>query len=155
MIALVFININAYTISDMPSFTFSKDTIGAPKFKQVVKVIWHKAASPTQMDGSIVFAMWHQCALPWGHSGAMWRTRLNLCFLWPTQVHNPNSKSIGSAAFTQLMAGCHRAHWRHLANTRAEPAWIFQFRFGFQSQVLGFGFFGFGIHTPLQYTRVS
>jgi len=41
---------------------------------------------------------------------------LNLCFLRPTQVHNPNSKSIGSAAFAQLTAECHWVHWRHLAN---------------------------------------
>ena len=30
--------------------------------KQVVKVIWHKTASPPHMDGSIVFARWCQCA---------------------------------------------------------------------------------------------
>jgi len=29
---------------------------------QVVKVIWHKAASPPQMDGSAVFFKWRQCA---------------------------------------------------------------------------------------------
>ena len=29
--------------------------------QQVVKVIWHKAASPPQMDGSVVFARWRQC----------------------------------------------------------------------------------------------
>ena len=29
---------------------------GAAKIKQVVKVIWHKAASPQHMDGSVVFA---------------------------------------------------------------------------------------------------
>jgi len=51
--------------------------------KQVVKIIWHKAASQPQTDGSIVFAMWCQWALPWGHIGATWRLRLNLCFLWP------------------------------------------------------------------------
>ena len=50
----------------------------------MVKVIWHKAASPQQTNGSIVFARCHQCALPWGHIGATWRIRLNLCFLWPT-----------------------------------------------------------------------
>jgi len=30
--------------------------------KQVVGVIWHKAASPPHTDGSILFARWHQCA---------------------------------------------------------------------------------------------
>jgi len=32
----------------------------------MVKVIWHKAASPPQMDGSIVFARWRQYAFAWG-----------------------------------------------------------------------------------------
>jgi len=48
---------------------------------------------------------------------ATWRTRLNLFFLRPSRVHHPNGKSIGSAALTQLAAGCHQVHWRHLANT--------------------------------------
>ena len=30
--------------------------------QQVVKVIWHKAASPPNMDGSVVFARWRLCA---------------------------------------------------------------------------------------------
>ena len=30
--------------------------------KQVVKVIWHKAASPPHMDSSVVFFRWRQCA---------------------------------------------------------------------------------------------
>jgi len=30
--------------------------------EQVVKVIWHKAASPPLTDGSIVFARYRQCA---------------------------------------------------------------------------------------------
>ena len=52
-----------------------------------------------------------------GHIGATWRIWLNLCFLRPTQVHKPNSKSIGSVTFAQLMAECRRVHWRHVANT--------------------------------------
>jgi len=32
------------------------------------------------------------------------RIQLNLCFLRPILVHNPNGKSIGSAIFAQLMA---------------------------------------------------
>ena len=62
--------------------------------KQVVKVIWHKTASPLQMDGSIVFARWRQMCHPCGHIGATWRIWLNLCFLRPTQVHNLNGKLI-------------------------------------------------------------
>jgi len=31
-------------------------------YKQVVKVIWHKAAAPPHMDGSVVFFRWPQCA---------------------------------------------------------------------------------------------
>ena len=69
----------------------------------MVKLLWHKAASPQQRTSSIVFARWRQCALPWGHLGATRRIRLNLCFLGPTQVHNLNCKSIGSAVFAQLM----------------------------------------------------
>jgi len=34
-------------------------------------------------DGSIVFTRWRQSSLP-----------CNTCFLWPTQVHNPNGISI-------------------------------------------------------------
>jgi len=38
-------------------------------------------------------------------TGATWRIPLNLCILRPTRVHNPNGKSIGSAAlFAQLTA---------------------------------------------------
>jgi len=58
------------------------------------------------MDGSVVFAMWRQCALPWWHIGATWWIQSNLCFIWPTGVNNPNSKSIGSAIFAQLAADC-------------------------------------------------
>jgi len=74
--------------------------------QQVVKVILHKAAWPPQTDGSIVFARWRHCALPWAHIGATWGIRLNLCFLRPTQVHNPNSKLVGSAVFAQMTAEC-------------------------------------------------
>jgi len=83
----------------------------------VVKVIWHKTTLPLQMDGSIIFTRWPQCALPCGRIGATWWIRLNLCFLWPTRVHNPNCKLIGSAVFTRLTAECHRVHLRHLVNT--------------------------------------
>ena len=37
------------------------------KEKQLVKVIWHKAASPPQTEDSVVFARLRKCALPWGH----------------------------------------------------------------------------------------
>jgi len=46
---------------------------------------------------------------PWGHIGATWWIRLNLCFLSPTWVHNPNGKSIGSTIFAQPMAKCRQA----------------------------------------------
>jgi len=55
------------------------------------------------MDGTIVFARWRQCVLPWGHISATWWIRLNLCFLWPSRVHNPNGKSTGSEVFAQHM----------------------------------------------------
>jgi len=44
-----------------------------------------------------------QCAFSWEHNGATWWIQLNLCFLGPTRVHNPNGKSIGSF-FAQLTA---------------------------------------------------
>jgi len=31
-----------------------------------------------------------------------WQIRLKLCFLRPTQVHNPNGKSVGSAVLAGL-----------------------------------------------------
>jgi len=80
----------------------------------MVKVIGHKTTSPLQTDGSPSHI--HQCALPCGHIGTTWRIQLNLSFLLPTQVHNTNGKSIGSAVFAQLMSECCRAHWCHLAN---------------------------------------
>ena len=45
--------------------------------KQVVKVIWHKAASSLQTDDSIVFTRLCQCALMGGHIGTIWWIRLN------------------------------------------------------------------------------
>jgi len=59
--------------------------------KQVV--IFDKAASPLQADDSTVFARWHQYA-----------PQLNTWFLvpLPTQVHNLNNVSIGSAVFAGL-----------------------------------------------------
>jgi len=63
----------------------------------VVKVIPHKVPSPPQTDDSIVFARWRQRALP---SGNM----TELVLFSATQIHNPNSKSIGSAVFAQLTA---------------------------------------------------
>jgi len=41
---------------------------------------------------------------PYGHIGATWPILLNLCFLQPTRVYNPNGKSIGSAISAQLTA---------------------------------------------------
>jgi len=54
--------------------------------EQVVKVIWHKAISPPNMDDSIVFARLRQCTVS-----------SNTCFLGPTRVHISNGISIGSA----------------------------------------------------------
>jgi len=59
----------------------------------VVKLIWHKATSPPQMNDSILFAM-----------RAHWRNLANTI-----EVHIRNGKSIVSAMFAQLMAECHQA----------------------------------------------
>jgi len=72
--------------------------------QKVIKVIWYKTTSPPQTDSSVVFARWRQCALPSGHIGVTWWIQLNLCFLRPSQVHNPNGKSISLAVSAQLMA---------------------------------------------------
>ena len=63
-------------------------------WKQATKVIWHQAASPPHMAGSIVFASWRQCA---PHV-------IHVMLPWPTRLHIPNDTSIGSAAFAQLRA---------------------------------------------------
>jgi len=87
-------------------------------FKQVVKVIWNKSASPTadvrfnriRQVAPMCLPMrahWRHLAnmIELVHNGATWRIRLNLCFLRPTRVHNPKGgKSIGSARFAQLTA---------------------------------------------------
>jgi len=62
-------------------------------YKQEVRVIWQKAASPHHMDGSIVFARLCQHAPP-----------SNTWFLAPIQDCILNSISIGSAIFAQFMA---------------------------------------------------
>jgi len=63
--------------------------------KQVVKVVWYKAASPPHMDGSVVFARWLQCA------------PCNTFFLPSPQLKR--HREISLAVFAQLTAGCHRA----------------------------------------------
>jgi len=79
----------------------------------VVKVIWHKTPSPPQTDGSIVFARWRQSASHVGKLAPLfWRIWLNLCFLRPTRVHNPNGKSIGSAVFAGLTSVTDRPTYR-------------------------------------------
>ena len=60
--------------------------------QQVVKLIWHKAASPPLMDGSVVFA----------NQVAPMCTPSNTCLLGPSRVHIPNGISIGSAVFAGL-----------------------------------------------------
>jgi len=85
--------------------------------QQVVKVIWHKTALPlqTDADGSVVFARWCHCAHPYGHIGATCQIWLNLCFLRPTLVHNPNGKSISVQPFLhssrQTVVGYIGATW--------------------------------------------
>jgi len=66
---------------------------------------------PRQIDGSIVFARWCQCALPYGHpnpnpwrhlantietvhNGATWQIRLNLCSLQPNFTAQMANQSV-------------------------------------------------------------
>jgi len=65
----------------------------------VVKVIWHKTASPPQTDGSLVFSRWHQCALLSGDIG--WTCASFDPLESTTQTAN---RSIGSTVSPQLTA---------------------------------------------------
>jgi len=56
-----------------------------------------RRASPSHVDGSVVFARLRQCA-----------PRLKRASLDLPGVHIPNDISIGSAVFAQLTAECHR-----------------------------------------------
>jgi len=67
----------------------NKTDITSQESKQVVKVIWHKTASPPQTDGSIIFARWCQCAHRAGHIGATWWIWLNL---FPSAHPSPQPK---------------------------------------------------------------
>jgi len=72
------------------------------------------------MGGSIVFARRRQCTLPCGHIGATWRIQLNLCFLWPTPVHNPNGKIDRFSHFSTTHGSVVRyigANWRIRLNS--------------------------------------
>ena len=83
----------------------------------MIKVIRHKAASLPQTDGSIVFTRLRPCALPWRHTGAIYRIWLKLCCLQPTRVHNPNCKSVGSATLHSSWHSVVRyARARHSSN---------------------------------------
>ena len=75
---------------------------------------WVPPKSITQMASHSVQLFlrrsWHSVGILYnGHIGATWQIRLNLCFFQPTSVHNPKSKSIGSALFAELTAQCHWA----------------------------------------------
>jgi len=70
----------------------------------------------------MLFDRWRQRVLWWGQIGASWRIRLNLCILWPTQVHNRNGKLIRSAVFAQLRAeSAYTLQWAPLS-TRISPS---------------------------------
>jgi len=51
--------------------------------KQVIEVIWHKAASPQHTGGSIVFGRWRQYAPHWGYVARVSADRMP--FLSPNQ----------------------------------------------------------------------
>ena len=84
---------------------------------QVVKVIWHKTASPPQMDGSIVFARWHQmCAPMWAHWHHLPPDCTCASFGPPESTTQTVNRSV-LPFLAQLTAVCRRVPWRHLANT--------------------------------------
>ena len=92
---------------------------------QVVKVIFHKSHRRRRQMvqiSSMLFDRWRQRLLPWGHIGATWRIRSNMCILRPTRVHNRNGKWIGSAAFAQLTSvSANTLRWVPLS-TRIAPS---------------------------------
>jgi len=55
------ISVTDVKFPDISIIGFSRWITHVWKNKQVVKVIWHKAASPPHMDGSVAFARWRQC----------------------------------------------------------------------------------------------
>jgi len=86
----------------------------------MIELVFFPSAHPIpQPKGQIDrFSRFHtaHCSVV-GNIGATWWIWLNLCFIGPTRVHNPNGKSTGSAILALLTAECCWAHWRHLANT--------------------------------------
>ena len=68
------------------------------------------------MDGSIVFARWRQCVLPWGHIWRHLANTIELVLPQPTRLHKQDSKLIGWAIFPQLTEECCR-----LSGTMASP----------------------------------
>ena len=79
----------------------------------MVKVIWHKAASPPHMDRSVVFARWRQCAPHINPKMVAMATSLstagppsNTWLLGRIGAHKPNSISVGSHVFGQGTAAC-------------------------------------------------
>jgi len=83
--------------------------------EQVVRVIWHKTALLPQTDGLIVSARWCLYALPFGHTGATWRIRLNLCFSPRKSTTHMAKRSVQPLLYSSRQ--CRQVHWRHLANT--------------------------------------
>ena len=77
---------------------------------------WHIVVPPGEYD--------------WTYAWCNPANSLNLCFLWPTQVHNPNSKSIGSAIFAELTAeNAYTSQWaplfprKHELDRGPDPSW--------------------------------
>jgi len=86
----------------------------------MVKVIWHKAASPAHTDGSVVFIRWRHCAPP---SNTMsW-------FPGPTRLTIPKGMHLDRfSRFTGLIAGSpYTLQWivppLQNCNSRGESVW--------------------------------
>jgi len=69
----------------------SQPAVSVSKYRQQQRQRWQQLQQVVKVDGSIVFARWHQCAHP-----------SNTCFLGTTRVHIPNGIWISTAAFAQL-----------------------------------------------------
>ena len=66
------------------------------------QVIWHKTASPPQMDGWIVFARWRQCALPGSHV-AHWHLANSIELALPLAHPCPQPKATLSLKLPHLV----------------------------------------------------
>jgi len=78
----------SFGLSPLSDKSHNRHHIGYSRYGSV-------AAQITSGQSNLTLILHHHCRRTvhmGGHIGATWRIQLNLCFLRPTRVHNPNSK---------------------------------------------------------------